>query len=616
MSLPHYMGRCINLGLFFFGLKYKKANPMKHRYLWWGFIIIGLMLILATLTMSQIHAQDGGDEEEKEYYGARVCGECHSDLRSDQRETHHALSLQEVDEETVFEPFDQGEDARMVQFPGSSTPRALQLEDVAYIIGSGRNVQRFLYVVAEDEYQVLPVEWNVVEQKWQPFQLAESWPDPAYDWTQNCAYCHTTGLNIERGRWEDEGVQCEACHGPGSLHVDIVDEVGSRPTPEELLQIRDAIYVSPDAQVCGQCHSQGMDVDGIHPYPTQYLPGDDLFAAFTLVAEDEPAHWWATGHASQKYMQFNEWTKSAHSQALTNAKDQELASDECLRCHSADYGFTERMIALTEEGERDGDPPALPTLETVQYGVTCSGCHNPHNVESQGADAYTSCITCHNTQDLPVIHHPNQEMFEGLAIIENVEGIPSAHFTAENGPDCVTCHLPSVPVDEGNRLSHTFQPILPGEAMNVEGLMDSCTTCHEEQADQAGMQQLIDDVQTSTQTRLEVARAAVSESSPEWITAALDFIEGDGSLGIHNYSYSNAMLGAVEKELNIAPEPDEGPQLSPGPTGTTTTTDEAQSDTEKETGLATQSVIIIVACLLAMAFAGWVFFVKQKGSAQ
>lgn len=46
---------------------------MKHRYLWWGFIIIGLMLILAALTMSQIHAQDGGDEDEKEYYGARVC---------------------------------------------------------------------------------------------------------------------------------------------------------------------------------------------------------------------------------------------------------------------------------------------------------------------------------------------------------------------------------------------------------------------------------------------------------------------------------------------------------------------------------------------------------------
>ncbi len=618
MSLPSNTAGHVNLGLSFFG-KLQRQNSMKHRYLWWGFIVIGLMLILTTLAMGQIHAQGGGDEE-KEYYGAKVCGECHSDLRSDQREAHHALTLQEVDEETVFPAFDQGEDARMIQFPGSNTPRALKLEDVAFIIGSGRNVQRFVYAVAEDEYQVLPVEWNVGEQKWQPFQLAEAWPDPTYDWTQNCAYCHTTGLNIESSKWEEEGVQCEACHGPGSLHVDTVDDVGSRPTPEELQQIRDAIYVNPDAQVCGQCHSRGMDADGVHPYPTQYLPGGDLFAAFTLVSGADPVHWWTTGHAMQPNMQFNEWSTSSHSQALANLKDSDLAAPECLRCHSADYAFTERQIALTEEGDREGDPPSLPTLESAQYGVTCSSCHNPHNVESGeyliAEDSYSTCISCHNSQDLPAVHHPNQEMFEGLAVVEQVEGIPSAHFSAENGPDCTTCHMAAITTENGGRSSHVFVPILPGDAMEVEGLMDSCTTCHEEQADQAGMQQLIDDVQSSTQTRLETARAAVSTASPEWITAALDFVDGDGSLGIHNYSYTNAVLGAVEKELNLAPQTDEGPQIGPAPETTSTTAEVTESSSEESGGLATQSIVIIIACLSAMVVAGWVFFVKQKGNAK
>lgn len=592
---------------------------MRHRYLWWSLITTGLMLILTTLMMGQIHAQDGGDEE-KEYYGARVCGECHSDLRSDQRETSHFLTLQEVDEETVFPAFDQGETDRMVQFPGSSTPRPLKLEDVAFIIGSGRHIQRFLYSIAEDEYQVLPVEWNVLDQKWQPFRLVENWPDPAYDWMQNCADCHTTGLNIDRASWEDEGVQCEACHGPGSLHVDIVDEVGSRPTPEELQQIRNAIFLSPDAQACGQCHSRGMDADGVHPYPTEYLPGDDLSASYTLVPGDDPVHWWATGHASQQNMQYNEWTQSAHSQALANINAQEAAQDECLRCHSADYGFAERLISLTEEGERDGDPPSLPVLDTAQNGVTCSGCHNPHNVTSNflliEVDSYTACINCHNSQNLPAVHHPNQEMFEGLALVENVEGVPSAHFIAEDGPDCVTCHMPSVPVQDGSRFSHTFQPILPGEAINVEGLLDSCTTCHEEQADQAGMQQLIDDVQISTQARLDAARAGVTDSSPEWVTAALDFVEGDGSLGVHNYSYTNAMLGAVEKALDIAPQTDEETGLVPGAVENGPTQEVADTQETEEEGLAPQAIAIILASLLAIAYAGWVFFVKQKGSAQ
>ncbi|MBI5928227.1 MAG: hypothetical protein HY862_02880 [Chloroflexi bacterium] len=591
---------------------------MRHRYLWWSLIIIGLMLILTTLMMGQIHAQDGGDEE-KEYYGAKVCGECHSDIRHDQNETHHVLTLQKVDEDTVFAAFDQGEDARMVQFPGSSTPRPVKLEDVAYIVGSGRYVQRFLYAVAEDEYQVLPVEWNVIDQTWQPFTLADTWPDSAYDWTQNCAKCHTTGLNIEKGTWENAGVQCEACHGPGSLHVDTVDDVGSRPTPEELQQIRDAIYVKPDAQVCGQCHSRGMDADGIHPYPTQYLPGDDLLASYTLVAGDDPVHWWATGHAMQSNMQFNEWSKSSHAQALANMKDSDNAAPECLRCHSADYSFTQRFIALTEDGDRDGDAPTLPTLETAQNGVTCSGCHNPHNIETDTLlavpDTYQTCINCHNTQDQPTIHHPNQEMFEGTTMVENVEGIPSAHFTAENGPECVTCHMASVSTDNGPRRNHTFQPILPGEAMNLEGLQDSCSGCHKDQADQTSMQQLIDDVQNSTKSRLEAARAAVTTDSPEWITTALDFVEGDGSLGIHNYSYTNAMLGAVEKELNIGAQTATGPQIEPAPANSTPTTEETNISSE-EKGLASQSIVIMVAAVLGMVFAGWVFFVKQKGSAK
>ena len=67
------------------------------------------------------------------------------------------------------------------------------------------------------------------------------------------------------------------------------------------------------------------------------------------------------------------------------------------------------------------------------------------------------------------------------------------------------------------------------------------------------MGQLIDVIQRDTQERIETARGFVSESTPPWVIRALDFVEGDGSLGIHNYTYSDALLDAVFDALNLFP---------------------------------------------------------------
>src|SRR5690606_40705109 len=61
-----------------------------------------------------------------------------------------------------------------------------------------------------------------------------------------------------------------------------------------------------------------------------------------------------------------------------------------------------------------------------------------------------------------------------------IEGMPSAHFSAENGPTCATCHMPEVPVEHATRISHALWPILPAHASGVAGIEDSCTACHGE----------------------------------------------------------------------------------------------------------------------------------------
>ncbi|MBZ0309141.1 MAG: cytochrome c3 family protein [Anaerolineae bacterium] len=587
-----------------------------------GIVFCGFMLLL---TGSLVSAQD---DDEREYVGSRECSSCHSDLSRTHQESPHALALISARDDDFFvADFDAGEDIRTVTFPDDDEARAFEMDDVAYALGSGRYVQRYLYEVDRDEYAVLPAEWNTVTEEWQSYGPVENWPDdPAYNFAESCIGCHTTGINFRRGEWEDDGVQCEACHGPGSVHVEEAEDAGRSPSDRELRQIREAIVVSPDAQICGQCHTQGTEPEDNHPFPMNYLPGGDLLDedVFVPVPEDDPAHWWATGHASRKYMQFNEWLKSGHAEALSAVAENENADDTCLQCHSSDFRFTQARIEAVEEGEREGDPPDPVTVESAQFGITCTTCHNPHADPEETVflidqDRYSMCVQCHTDMDMTDgVHYPVQQMHEGQDVVETVVGIPSAHFTAEDGPDCVTCHLPRVPTDMLTRASHTFDPVLPGEALNVEGLQDSCSTCHSEQIEAVGLQAFIDDVQASTESRVTTARDSLNDDTGEWVMVALDFVETDGSWGVHNYAYTDALLDRVEAELglNIAPPPDVNVLESVPDTITAdTTAAEETTDDDDSSSPSAQAIAIAVISLALLAFAGWVFFFKQGDAA-
>lgn len=538
-------------------------NPHRSRRTSLGIISLGIggvLLMLAGLfLMLDTEAVSAQLPEDADYVGARECSSCHRGISSKHRESRHALTLQDTsrDSDAILADFSQGEELRQVQFPGEETPRAFTAEDIAFAVGSGRHVQRYLYEVDRNEYAVFPAEWNVAEQVWQPYTLAETWPDLAYDWNQNCAGCHTTGLNLERGRWEDDGVQCESCHGPGSEHAEAADDANEDPDANELAEIREGIILSPDAQICGQCHSQGIEPDEGRPYPVSYRAGDDLLAGetFALAAPEDSAHWRPSGHASSMNMQFNEWLQSGHAGSLATLINSDYAEDSCLECHSADYRWTEQLRATVEAGERLGAPPEAVTVEAAQYGVTCTSCHSLHSESEYEAllinEPYALCASCHQDGDsLEEVHHPVQEMYEGLPVIEQVQGGPSRHFT--EGAQCTACHMPPS-VQTGQTWyagSHTMRPAFPGAV--AEGQPDSCTGCHTDLS-QDYMRQFIEETQGGIHERLIRLQAAIGSNpnTPEWVRTAAAFVAGDGSLGIHNYAYTTALLDKSELELGV-----------------------------------------------------------------
>jgi predicted CXXCH cytochrome family protein len=325
-------------------------------------------------------------------------------------------------------------------------------------------------------------------------------------------------------------------------------------------------------------------------------------------------------------MQFNEWNLSAHASALETLRRSDQADADCLQCHSADDRFSRLLIELHDEGEREGDPPAPATLEGAKWGVACTSCHNPHGGTEQVAqlidDSYTVCTTCHSDSPAaPDIHHPVREMFEGVSLVEGIDGVVGAHFAAEEGPRCTSCHMPDVPIQEGgNRNSHMMKLILPAET--EAGQTSSCGMCHTDLT-ATDLQSLISDTQEAVRARLTTARSRL-ESAPEpeadmdayvqyqQATNALTFIQNDGSMGIHNYAYTDHLLKFVE-EATIglgAPRASFQPTEAPAPTAAPPVTqlDTRTDSIQVESGIRPITILIIVAIVIFLTLSAFAFF--------
>lgn len=512
----------------------------------------------ALASLESVEALPVAQVEDAEYVGARRCSTCHDDIAERHATGAHQLALVEAKDATILGDFAQGEDVRMVTFEEGEDPRPFDADDIEYVIGSGRHVQRYLYKVRRNEFAVLPAEWNVDEGVWQPYRPAESWPDPAYDFNTNCAGCHTTAFDADDGKWEEDGVTCEGCHGPGSIHRELAGDLPDEPTDADLEPVRTSIVNTPDAQICGACHSQGTEPENGLPFPVAYRPGGALLSdtTFALVAPDDTAHWRASGHGASQNMAFNEWMASGHATALDTMKASPDSDDSCLTCHSADATWREAQAASVAAGERLGSAPAPASLENATYGVTCASCHSVH--EETGFDyglaqePVALCESCHSDAALNgTVHHPSKEMYEGVELVQQVRAVPSNHLEA--GANCVSCHMPES-LQNGQTwygASHTMAPARPGTV--VEGQPDSCTGCHSDLSAEY-MASFIEETQARVLDRVTTLQVAVGQNAgaPDWTRRAVAFVVGDGSAGIHNYAYASSLMAAVEVELGLS----------------------------------------------------------------
>jgi hypothetical protein len=320
--------------------------------------------------------------QEGKYVGAKACGSCHASQFAQQSASGHAQSLRLTTEHPLAGSF--FPDAPILrepkfrfQFSRSSGQFVVEISDekgamtapIQWAFGAANQAVTFVSQLNEDWYvehhfsyysSIKSLDVTPGHEHHRAANLQEAIgvlyktfdPEPKI---MRCFQCHSTGrlslgpkLDIRPG---ESGVRCEACHGPGSLHVETAGR-SEIEAARKLITNPGRKSAADLNQSCGACHRK--------PAPA-------------TVATDwnDP---WNTRH-QPLYL----------SQSVCFRKSRGALS--CLTCHDPHQEL------------RKNDAP--------YYNLRCSACHNrkPHSaIKAIQAGKQADCISCHMPRVTPHAH--------------------------------------------------------------------------------------------------------------------------------------------------------------------------------------------------------------------
>jgi hypothetical protein len=186
------------------------------------------------------------------YVGADKCTSCHKDIADAYNKSGHAFKLNKVvDGKPPTLPF-----TKLEKLPDGYT-----WNDISYVIGGYNWKYRFIdkqgYIITDKPGAVISDtnylnQWNFANPAAGKDAAWSKYNSGVKQLKYDCGPCHTTGYKPTGnqnnmpgivGTWTEEGIKCERCHGPGSLHV-------ANPYSVDM-------KVDRDAELCGQCHRRG-----------------------------------------------------------------------------------------------------------------------------------------------------------------------------------------------------------------------------------------------------------------------------------------------------------------------------------------------------------------------
>jgi predicted CXXCH cytochrome family protein len=257
---------------------------------------------------------------------------------------------------------------------------------------------------------------------------------------ETCATCHSDiATDFRHAFHAQQGLDCEACHGPGSLHVEGGGDIAKI--------ISFSHRSATDANgVCLSCHAQDAKIRnwmaGTHA--SNKVRCIDCHQTHTYGAK--------AGHKSEAMVDVMTPGRVAavenfvpESKAIMQPRWQ--GNDACLSCH-----------------QRQRGEMSLPYHHPLREGkMSCADCHDPHGGAAgnnlRTANVNQLCLGCHSQYRGPFAYqHP--PVTENCMNCHSAHGSPNTNLLSVSVPAlCLQCHT-----------GHHNGAGLP--------LVDRCTNCH------------------------------------------------------------------------------------------------------------------------------------------
>ncbi|MFT7298704.1 MAG: Flp pilus assembly protein TadD [Sphingobacteriales bacterium] len=353
------------------------------------------------------------------YVGMETCRNCHSNIYDDFIKTGMGQSfdvasadksaasvkshkaLYDKDLNLYYQPV--WVDSQLIikefRIDGKDTTH-LRMEKVDFIIGSGQHTNSHLQFT-EGFLTQMPLTYYAQENHW-------DFP-PGYKGNNTrfsrkieleCISCHNAYPEFETGSLNKytkvpNGIDCERCHGPGSIHVNEKQKGNLVDTSKYI----DYTIVNPkklsftlQVDVCQRCHLQGNTV--LKPGKTffDFKPGMKLNEVMTVFNPD--------------YDDENTLIMASQAQRLQESK-----------CFLESAKKNIRLAGWDNE----------PQFGKVTVPFTCVNCHNPHiSVKETATIKYNAtCKSCHSYEEKNSLPDCGEKLSLRMAKADN----------------CVSCHM-------------------------------------------------------------------------------------------------------------------------------------------------------------------------------
>ena len=424
--------------------------------------LIATVVIVLSFPLSLIVNRNVGETKNPvaEFTGGKACIECHQKEYRLWKGSDHDSAMAVASDTSVRGNFNNAEftfngiTSKFYKRAGkffvyTEGPGGIMKEfQVTHTFGI-RPLQQYLIPFENGKYQGLPIAWNTTEHKWfhmaamvyKPEDLKPDnwlyWTNQAQNWNSMCAECHSTNLqknyNLEsksyHTTWNDINVNCEACHGPGSLHIEWarLPELARPQDNNTGLVVKTSKITSRQyVESCAPCHARRSSTG---PYD----------------------------HAHSEFLSY------AIPQLPTRPA---YYIDGQFKDEDYEYGsFTQSKMYMKD--------------------VRCGDCHDPHSLKRKfGGNAL--CTQCHRADEYDTFnHHMHKSKGENGTSFVNKQG---RKLVAGDGNLCRDCHMPGryyMGIDR--RYDHSMR--IPRPDLSIQlGTPNACINCHDDKTDQWALQ--------------------------------------------------------------------------------------------------------------------------------